>query len=216
MVVGYHYLAAEILDIIIALNTRRAKLLECWKLRKEIYHQHLDYLVWAKDTDAIEIWMSSREPQIVDSNYGADIGEVEELLQRQMDFEGAISAKEGDLTAVQRITMIEESLAALRAREEAARAEELGRREQERLEGIKKKELARITNERRRENERRRTQEIKFNREDFEQMRAAGQSNGRSEASSSVASPTEEAFKRGESLRLEPQKHKRTPSFTTR
>ena len=46
------------------------------------------------------------------------------------------------------------------------------RREQERFEGIKKKELARITNERRRENERRRTQEIKFNREDFEQMRA--------------------------------------------
>ena len=45
-------------------------------------------------------------------------------------------------------------------------------RREERLEGIKKKELARITNERRRENERRRTQEIKFNREDFEQMRA--------------------------------------------
>merc|ERR1719411_1159290 len=91
------------------------------------------------------------------------------------------------------------------------------RKEQERLEGIKKKEVARIANERRRENERRRTQEIKFNREDFEQIRA-GHVNGKSEASksSSVASPTEEAFKRGESLRLEPQKHKRTPSFTTR
>merc|ERR1719397_2276200 len=112
--------------------------------------------------------------------------------------------------------MIEKNFAALREREEASRQEEVVRREQERLEGIKKKELARITNERRRENERRRTQEIKFNREDFEQMRAAGQSNGRSEASSSVASPTEEAFKRGESRRLEPQKHKRTPSFTTR
>merc|ERR1719411_2237884 len=91
------------------------------------------------------------------------------------------------------------------------------RKEQERLEGIKKKEVARIANERRRENERRRTQEIKFNREDFEQIRA-GHVNGKSEASksSSVASPTEEAFKRGESMRLEPKKHKRTPSFTTR
>ena len=72
MVVGYHYLAAEILDIIIALNTRRAKLLECWKLRKEIYHQLLNYLVWAKDTDAILIWMLSWDPQILDSNYRED------------------------------------------------------------------------------------------------------------------------------------------------
>ena len=40
--------------------------------------------------------------------------------------------------------------------------------------------------------------------------------NGKSEASKSVSPTNEEAFKRGESLRLEPQKHKRTPSFTTR
>ena len=40
--------------------------------------------------------------------------------------------------------------------------------------------------------------------------------NGKSEASQSVSPTNEEAFKRGESLRLEPQKHKRTPSFTTR
>merc|ERR1719471_352695 len=76
--------------------------------------------------------------------------------------------------------MIEKNFAALREREEASRQEEVVRREQERLEGIKKKELARITNERRRENERRRTQEIKFNREDFEQMRAT-QTNGTEE-----------------------------------
>merc|ERR1711936_1375643 len=116
---------------------------------------------------------------------------------------------------VHRITMIEKNFEALREREEAARKEEEMRKEQERLEGIKKKEVARIANERRRENERRRTQEIKFNREDFEQIRA-GHVNGKSEASKSVSPTNEEAFKRGESLRLEPQKHKRTPSFTTR
>merc|ERR1711937_288583 len=55
-------------------------------------------------------------------------------------------------------------------------------------------------------------------------MRAAGGSgsggamtNGKSDASKSVSPTNEmEAFRRGESLRLEPQKHKRTPSFTTR
>ena len=168
--------------------------------------------------------MSSREPHIIDSNYGTDIDEVEELLKKHNDFEGAVLAKEDDLQTVHRITMIEKNFEALREREEAARQEEIRRKEQERLDGIKKKELARITNERRRENERRRTQEIKFNREDFEQMRAAGASgsggamtNGKSDASKSVSPTNEmEAFRRGESLRLEPQKHKRTPSFTTR
>merc|ERR1719445_2697677 len=204
-----HFMSTEILEKISVLMSRKDKILECWSLREEIYNQHLDYLLWTKDADAIESWMSSREPHIVDSNYGADIDEVEELIKKHNDFEGAVLAKEGDLNSVHRITMIEKNFEALREREEAARQEE------ERLEGIKKKELARITNERRRENERRRTQEIKFNREDFEQMRAS-QANGKSEASKSVSPTNEEAFKRGESLRLEPQKHKRTPSFTTR
>ena len=94
------------------------------------------------------------------------------MLKKHKDFEGAVDAKEDDLQCVHRITMIEKNFEALRQREEAARQEELKRKEQERLEGLKKKELTRINNERRRENERRRTQEIKFNREDFEQIRA--------------------------------------------
>jgi spectrin beta len=172
------------------------------------------------------------------------IDEVEELLRRQQDFEGAILAQETKLEAVNRITLIEQNFAALRAREEAARQEEIKQKEQERLESIKKKELARINNERRRENERRRTQEIKFNREDFEQMRTAGANagqmllNGKSAAESTASSgggtgattsPTVEesnhffARPRGESMRLEPKKGGgsrvaggRTPSFTTR
>jgi len=218
LISGGHFMSAEILEKISVLNTRKEKMLECWGLREEIYNQHLDYLVWAKEADAIEYWMSSREPHITDNNFGNNIVEVEELIKRQQDFEGAIVAKEADLENVHRITMIEQNFAALREREEEAKQEEIKRREQERLEGIKKKELARITNERRRENERRRTQEIKFNREDFEQIRAT-QVNGKSEASGSVSPANDEAFnfsKRGESMRLEPKKHKRTPSFTTR
>jgi len=218
LISGGHFMSAEILEKISVLNTRKEKMLECWGLREEIYNQHLDYLVWAKEADAIEYWMSSREPHITDNNFGTNIVEVEELIKRQQDFEGAIVAKEADLENVHRITMIEQNFAALREREEEAKQDEIKRKEQERLEGIKKKELARITNERRRENERRRTQEIKFNREDFEQIRAT-QVNGKSEASGSVSPANEEAFnfsKRGESMRLEPKKHKRTPSFTTR
>jgi len=218
LISGGHFMSSEILEKISVLNTRKEKMFECWSLREEIYSQHLDYLVWAKETDAVEYWMSSREPHVMDKNFGNNILEVEELIKRQQDFEGAISAKEGDLENVHRITMIEQNFAALREREEASKHEEVIRKEQERLDGIKKKELTRITNERRRENERRRTQEIKFNREDFEQIRAT-QVNGKSEVSGSVSPANEESFsfsKRGESMRLEPKQHKRTPSFTTR
>ena len=172
LVTAGHFMSSEILEKISVLNSRWEKMQECWGLREEIYNQHLDFLQWSKETDAVESWMASREPSILDSNLGSNIIEVEELIKRQQDFEGAIVAKEAELGSVHRITMIEKNFAALREREEASRQEEVVRREQERLEGIKKKELARITNERRRENERRRTQEIKFNREDFEQMRA--------------------------------------------
>ena len=172
LVAAGHFMSSEILEKISVLNSRWEKMQECWGLREEIYNQHLDFLQWSKETDAVESWMASREPSILDSNLGTNIVEVEELIKRQQDFEGAIVAKEAELGSVHRVTMIEKNFAALREREEASRQEEVVRREQERLEGIKKKELARITNERRRENERRRTQEIKFNREDFEQMRA--------------------------------------------
>merc|ERR1711892_192516 len=212
-----HFMSTEILEKISILYSRKEKMLESWGLREEIYNQHLDYLMWSKDTDAIESWISSREPSIMDANYGNNLEEVDELLKRQQDFEGAIVAKEGDLVNVNRITKIEQNFVALREREETAKQEEVQRREQERLDGIKKKELTRITNERRRENERRRTQEIKFNREDFEQMRAT-RLNGQAAASGTVSPATEEnSFsKRGESMRLDPKKHKRTPSFTTR
>ena len=84
-------------------------MLECWKLREEIYNQHMDYLLWAKDTNAVESWMSSREPHVVDSNFGSDIEEVEELLKKHKDFEGTVLAKEEDLQLVHRITMIEKN-----------------------------------------------------------------------------------------------------------
>merc|ERR1711970_1354779 len=186
LISGGHFMSAEILEKISVLNTRKEKMLECWGLREEIYNQHLDYLVWAKETDAIEYWMSSREPHIIDNNFGGNIDEVEELIKRQQDFEGAIAAKEDDLANVHRITMIEQNFAALREREEAAKEEEIKRKEQERLEVIKKKELNRITNERRGENERRRTQDIKFNREDWDKMHAVA--NGTSQVPGGGAS----------------------------
>ena len=55
-----HFMSTEILEMISVLNSRKEKMLECWDLREEIYRQHIDYLLWAKEIDAIESWMSCR------------------------------------------------------------------------------------------------------------------------------------------------------------
>ena len=44
--------------------SRKEKMYEGWQLREELYIQHMDYLSWCKETDAIESWISSREPTV--------------------------------------------------------------------------------------------------------------------------------------------------------
>ena len=92
-----HFMSTEILDKISVLNSRKEKMMESWRLREELYTQHLDYLVWCKETDSVESWISSREPTIKDGNIGHSIDEVEELIKKQADFEGAILAQEDKL-----------------------------------------------------------------------------------------------------------------------
>jgi len=215
LVVQGHFMCQEIKDKIQALNSRKDKMFESWELRREIYHQHLDYLAWARDVSTLDTWISSREPTVRDATLGESIDEVEQLLKLQRDFEGTVVAQENKLEGVNRITLIEKNFTALREKEQADKMAEARRKEADRLEAIKKKELARINNERRRENERRRTQEIRFNKEDFDQMRLVASNN------ESVHSPDTDStspFTKQESIRLDGKKqlHKRIPSFTTR
>ena len=54
-------------------------------LREEIYNQ---FLQWSKERDAVEGWMASREPSILDSDLGSNIVQVEEqinLLPAELD-----------------------------------------------------------------------------------------------------------------------------------
>ena len=63
-------MSAEILEKIASLGARQDKLRDSWQLREELYRQHLDYLTWAKETDNVESWITSREPTICDANLG--------------------------------------------------------------------------------------------------------------------------------------------------
>ena len=56
--------------------------------------------------EQLEAWMSVRDPQVKDKNFGDSITLVEELLRRQQDFEKTVDAQEEKFTAIKRATQV--------------------------------------------------------------------------------------------------------------
>ena len=56
--------------------------------------------------EQLEGWMSVRENQTKDKNYGDNITVVEELLRRQQDFEKTVDAQQEKFHAIKRATMV--------------------------------------------------------------------------------------------------------------
>lgn len=161
-----HFLADEIEEKVKVLQQRWESLKNICTKRKEIYEQNLDCQLFLRDVANLESWLASREPIIRDPTLGDSIAEVEELIRQHEDFEKTIDAQSDKLEALRRKTLIEDAFVNQRFQEEEAKKEEAKRVEKERVEAIKRKEVLRITEERKREDERRRTQEIKITRED--------------------------------------------------
>lgn len=61
------------------------------------------------EMEQLEGWMSVRDGQVKDKNFGDNITIVEELLRRQQDFEKTVDAQEEKFTAIKRATMVSQS-----------------------------------------------------------------------------------------------------------
>nr|CAD7193717.1 unnamed protein product [Timema douglasi] len=225
-----HFLANEIGEKIGILEQRRQTLTETWERRKTIYEQNLDTQVFKRDADLLENWIVSREPILHDGKLGETIPQVEELIRKHEDFEKTIEAQEEKLSALRRVTLLEEAFQKQQEEEQAARLAEKERIERERLEARKRREVQRITDERRREDERRRVQEGRGPRDEIngsEQYEGSPRLNtldvpvpGSIQKAGSVSQlfgdQMRREIKRAESMKVELKKPKRTPSFTTR
>ncbi|CAB4056725.1 SPTB [Lepeophtheirus salmonis] len=160
---NHHFMSDDIQERISVLCSRKKTLDQCWSLRSRIYSQHLDYFKWLKQIHDLESWLGAREVEVSDGSYGNSIQDVEFLLAKQNEIEKSLASKDERISDIERLTLIETEFAELKEKkEEAARREDENRREAERIQAIKKKEMARISRERKREDERRRTQEIVF------------------------------------------------------
>lgn len=55
-----HFMSNEIEDRMSILRSRRAHLDAAWANRERIYTQHLDALVFKRDADALDNWITNR------------------------------------------------------------------------------------------------------------------------------------------------------------
>lgn len=155
-----HYMREDIREKIGILAQRRRTLGELWTLRDSLYVQHLDYLKWLKEINDMESWLDEKEPEVNSGDYGNNFDDLDKLMIKQLEMEETLLNKEEKMSEVKRITLIETEFKALKAKEEEARRTDELRLENERVDVVKKKEMARRSRERKREDERRRTQEI--------------------------------------------------------
>ncbi|KAJ8705806.1 hypothetical protein PYW08_012852 [Mythimna loreyi] len=209
-----HFMSNEIEERMSLLRSRRAHLDAAWSNRERIYTQHLDALVFKRDADALDNWITNRVPLVRDGKYGESVAQVEELINRHRDLEETIDAQRDKFNALKRITLVEQAFQTQRDEEEQARRISAERQEAERLQQYRKREMERITEERRRE-----TAPVPMTRES-ERLQSSVAAASSEEALSPAPQferlpKNEQHVKRAESMSVV-KTPKRTPSFTTR
>ncbi|KAM5130020.1 spectrin beta chain, non-erythrocytic 5 [Mantella aurantiaca] len=106
----HHFMAVEIGEKVQELSELMDLVSDSWKRRKEIYDENLEIQVLFRDIEQADGWLNSREPYLLDPNYGDSVSRVEELLKKQEDFEKMLMAQGEKFELLRRITKREQNL----------------------------------------------------------------------------------------------------------
>ncbi|XP_045489789.1 spectrin beta chain, non-erythrocytic 1 isoform X1 [Pieris rapae] len=213
-----HFLSSEVEGRMSALRARRSALSAAWQARATIYEQHLDALIFLRDAEALDQWISARVPLVRDGKYGDSVAQTEELINRHRDLEETIDAQKEKFNALKRITLIESAFKEQKQEEEQARKRQAEHQEAERLRLVKRREMERIAEERRRESGSQQSrQDVQMERQLSNQDSVVSSEETFSPAPQFDRLPKSDALvKRAESMSVATKTPKRTPSFTTR
>ncbi|XP_052269284.1 spectrin beta chain, non-erythrocytic 1-like isoform X3 [Dreissena polymorpha] len=167
MIEAKHFLRDEIHSKVADLNSSWQLLLATLKQTQVLSEQNLEAQQLKHEMEQLEGWMSVRDGQVSDRNYGDNITLVEELLRRQQDFEKTVEAQTDKFHAIKRATQLEKSVMSQKQLQQEA---DLARKEKDRLEEMRRREQGRImetrtTEERRREKEMLKAQDIILRRQ---------------------------------------------------
>ncbi|XP_053623069.1 spectrin beta chain, non-erythrocytic 2 isoform X2 [Plodia interpunctella] len=206
-----HFMSEEIGERTTTLRARRATLDAAWRARERIYVQHLDALVFRRDADALDDWISNRVPLVREEKYGESVAQVEQLINKHRELEQTIDSHKDKFNALKRITLVEQAFKQQQESEAASRRASASRLEAERLREARQREVQRIEEQRRREH---------TETEPVQQPPSPALAETLSPAPQFDRLPKHEAVLSGHVKRAESMSvvktPKRTPSFTTR
>ncbi|XP_063803707.1 spectrin beta chain, non-erythrocytic 5 isoform X2 [Pseudophryne corroboree] len=88
-----HFMSVEVAEKLNELSELMGLVSDSWKRRKEIYKENLEIQLLRRELEQADGWLNTREPYLVDQNYGESVSHVEELLKKQEDFEKMFAAQ---------------------------------------------------------------------------------------------------------------------------
>ncbi|XP_075049076.1 spectrin beta chain, non-erythrocytic 5 [Mixophyes fleayi] len=88
-----HFMSMEVAEKVNELSELMGLVSESWKRRKEIYKENLEIMLLWRELEQADGWLNTREPYLLDPNYGESVSQVEELLKKQEDFEKMFAAQ---------------------------------------------------------------------------------------------------------------------------
>ncbi|XP_077320667.1 spectrin beta chain, non-erythrocytic 5 isoform X3 [Lithobates pipiens] len=106
----HHFMAVEIGEKVKELSELMDLISDTWKRRREIYEENLEIQLLFRDIEQADGWLNSREPYLLDQNYGDSVAHVEKLLKKQEDFEKMLMAHGEKFEMLKKITKREQNL----------------------------------------------------------------------------------------------------------
>ncbi|KAG9481361.1 hypothetical protein GDO78_010547 [Eleutherodactylus coqui] len=105
-----HFMSFEITEKVHELSELMGLVSDTWKRRKEMYEDNLEIQLLRRDLEQADGWLNTKEPYILDSNYGDSVPHVEDLMKKQDEFEKMLKAQEEKFEMLKRKTKREQKL----------------------------------------------------------------------------------------------------------
>ncbi|XP_056401829.1 spectrin beta chain, non-erythrocytic 5 isoform X2 [Hyla sarda] len=105
-----HFMSFEITEKVQELSELMGFVSDTWKRRKEIYDENLEIQLFCRDLEQANGWLNTKEPYLLDSNYGDSVPHVEDLMKKQEEFEKMLAAQEEKFEMLKRKTKREQNL----------------------------------------------------------------------------------------------------------
>ncbi|XP_075693547.1 spectrin beta chain, non-erythrocytic 2 isoform X1 [Rhinoderma darwinii] len=116
-----HYASDKISEKLEQLQERRQETENKWKDKMQWLQIVLEVLMFGRDANVAEAWLSSQEPIVRSAELGTNVDEVENLIKRHEAFQKSVSTWDERFLLLEKLTTLEENEMKRRREEEERR-----------------------------------------------------------------------------------------------